>query len=216
MIRLQKAVPSQELTAKIAKRTEEFLQLRGQGAPVPDALANSYKAADVKALLRAETADKCAYCESKISHVDFGDVEHIIPKVIHPELRYEYSNLTYACGVCNTKKGQYHDVDTPLVNPYLDDPEEHFIAAGPMVLRRQTSDRGLITEKRLLLNRPALVERRTERLEAVATLIDQKARTENNAIRLVLIEQIRQEYGKDKEYSFVVQGYVKAVERLEE
>lgn len=214
MIKLQKSVPSQDMAAKIAERTTNFLQLSGQGAPIPDTLASSYKDADVKALLRAETADKCAYCESKIPHVDYGDVEHILPKAIHPELRYAYSNLTYACGVCNTKKGQYFDVNTPLVNPYLDDPEEHLVAAGPMVVRRPTSDRGLVTEKRLALNRMALIERRTERLEAVATLLDQIARTENIAIRLVLTEQIRQECGDDKEYSFVVRSYVKAGEVL--
>ena len=210
MIKLLKCVPSQDMAAKIAERTTDFLLLSGEGAPIPDALANSYKDADVKTLLRAETSDKCAYCESKIPHVDYGDVEHILPKKIRPELRYEYSNLTYACGVCNTKKGQYYDVSTPLVNPYLDDPEEHFVAAGPMVVRRPTSDRGLVTEKRLSLNRMALIERRTERLEAVATLLDQIARTENIAIKLVLAEQVRQECGSDKEYSFVVRSYVNA------
>ena len=27
-----------------------------------------------------ETHGKCAYCESKIKHIDYGDIEHILPK----------------------------------------------------------------------------------------------------------------------------------------
>ena len=51
MIKLLKSVPSQDMAAKIAERTATFLQLSGQGAPIPDALASSYKDAEVKALL---------------------------------------------------------------------------------------------------------------------------------------------------------------------
>lgn len=208
MIRLQRREVPDHLAQRIAQRTQRFLALREAGETIPENLATAYKDPEVKLLLREETADKCAYCESKIPHVDYGDVEHLISKAARPDLRFEYTNLTYACGVCNTKKGDYNDEQTPLLNPYIDDIERHLLAVGPMVMRLPTSDRGLVTQKRLDLNRGALVERRTERLEAIGTLMDQVARASIPAIREVLLDQVRQECDADKEYAFVARSFV--------
>jgi len=188
--------------------------LVAMGQAIPDSLATSYRDRDIKLLLQKETADKCAYCESKITHVDYGDVEHIIPKVKRPDLRFDYSNLTYACSVCNTKKGDYHDDAAPLLNPYIDAPEEHLLAVGPMLMRLPTSDKGLVTQKRLDLNRAPLIERRTERLESIGTLMDQVARANSTAVRQVLLDQIGQESADDKEYAFIVQGFVNCTLRF--
>ena len=211
MIRLTKRIPPEELITRLQERTERFLHLLSVGRAVPDSLASSYKDPEVKALLRAETADKCAYCESKIPHISYGDVEHIVPKSIRPETRFSYENLTYACSICNNKKSDYHDEQLPLLNPYVDEPGQHFIAAGPMVGRVPTSDRALVTEKRLELNRSGLVERRKERLESIGTLLDQLARTTQPAIRSVLEAQLTEECADDKEFAFVVRGYVAAL-----
>jgi 5-methylcytosine-specific restriction endonuclease McrA len=208
MIRLQKRAISAELVSKIQDRTETYLRLIREGALVPDSLASAYRDPSVKALLKAETADKCAYCESKVPHVDYGDVEHIIPKSVRPELRFDYGNLTFACAVCNTKKSDYYDPECPLVNPFAAEPSEHFFAAGPMVLRAPNSDRGLVTERRLDLNRGALIERRKERIEGVAAMVDQIARTNNAAIRSVLLAQVEEECRDEREYAFVVRAYV--------
>ncbi len=216
MIKLSKLNLPPELAAKITDRTQRYQDLVAAGEPVPDSLSSAYKAAEVKVLLRTETADKCAYCESKIPHVDYGDVEHLLPKSVFPHLRYTYGNLTYACGVCNTRKGDFYSAETPLLNPYEDHPGEHLIPIGPMVMRSPASDRGLLTEKKLALNRTELVERRMERLEAVATLVDQVARTENPVIRSVLVEQIEKECRDDKEYAFVVRAFVaSSLERVD-
>lgn len=211
MIRLSKAQLPQELQELLADRTSRFLDLLAAGQPIPDGIADSYRDRRIKLLLRTETADKCAYCESKVPHIDHGDVEHIVPKAVRPELRFSFDNLTYACSVCNGKKGAFHNEQTPLLNPYVDDPQDHLVAVGPMVMRRPTSDRGLVTQRVLDLNRGALVERRAERLEAVGSLMDQIARTSNVAIRQVLLDQVNQESLQDKEYAFVVRGYVSAM-----
>ena len=158
-----------------------------------------------------ETAEKCAYCESKVLHVDYGDVEHLLPKSRFPHLRYSYENLTFACSVCNIKKGDFFDAETPLLNPYEDKPEDHLMPFGPAVLPTPASDRGLITQKRLALNRPELVERRTERLESIATLIGQIARTKNPAIRRVLLDDLMEECEPSEEYAFVVRAYIKEI-----
>lgn len=101
--------------------------------------------------------------------------------------------------------------ELPLLNPYTDDPSDHLIALGPMVVRQPHSDRGLLTERRLDLNRAALIERRAERLNDVATLVDQIARTTSPGIREVLPAQASEECLADKEFSFVVAAYVAQV-----
>lgn len=75
-----------------------------------------YGHADVKHALRAAQHDKCCFCESKVSHVAFGDVEHFRPKArcrrddddafVHPGyfwLAYEWTNLLYCCEQCNRR-----------------------------------------------------------------------------------------------------------------
>jgi len=211
VIRLRKRALAPNIARRLEERAARYFHLLDAGEPIPDSVASSYRDAELKAALRAETSDKCAYCESKVPHVDYGDIEHIRPKSVEPRLRFAYDNMTYACGVCNTKKGEYHDPALPLVNPYDDDPQEHFIAAGPMVMRSPDSDRGLVTERRLDLNRSNLIERRQERLESIATLVDRLARTRSQTIRDVLLAQVQEECRDEREYAFIVRAYVNSV-----
>jgi uncharacterized protein (TIGR02646 family) len=75
-----------------------------------------YGASSVKQALLLAQHDKCCFCESKVSHISFGDVEHFRPKaacrssVDAPErkpgyywLAYEWSNLYFACEQCNRR-----------------------------------------------------------------------------------------------------------------
>lgn len=211
MIKLQKRAVPAAVAEAIAERTARYAALRDAGAVVPEALAGAYKAPEVKALLKEETSEKCAYCESKILHIDFGDVEHIKPKDIFHELRFSYENLTLACGMCNNKKRNFYSEETPLLNPYIDEPADHLMAIGPMVLRTPGSSRGLVTQKTLDLNRPSLVERRTERLEAIASMADQLAATKSPAVREVLLGAISDECSAKNEFSFVVSEYASKV-----
>lgn len=79
-----------------------------------------------EALIKAQH-DKCFLCESKITHIAFGDVEHFRPKAGSHQgagsplqkpgyywLAYEWSNLFLACQLCNQlfKKNLF-----PLANP---------------------------------------------------------------------------------------------------
>lgn len=211
MIKLQKRLVPAAVAEAIAERAARYAGFRQAGAEIPEGLAGAYKAPEVKALLREETFEKCAYCESKVLHIDFGDVEHIKPKDTFHELRYSYENLTLACGVCNNKKRNFYSEETPLLNPYIDDPKDHLMAIGPMVLRTPGSDRGLVTQKILDLNRPSLVERRTERLEAIASMADQLAKTKSAAVREVLLGAMSDECSAKNEFSFVVSEYANRV-----
>ena len=75
--------------------------------------------------------EKCAYCESKITHVDYGDIEHYKPKSKFCELTFEWTNLLFACGICNGtnyKGDNFPEAGEggPLINPCDDDPIDHF------------------------------------------------------------------------------------------
>lgn len=79
-----------------------------------------------KALIEAQH-DKCAFCESKITHISYGDVEHFRPRKAYRQnatdalitpgyywLAYEWDNLFLACQLCNQRhKGNLF----PLANP---------------------------------------------------------------------------------------------------
>ncbi len=64
---------------------------------------------------------KCAFCESKITHIAYGDVEHFRPKagyrqrpddpLVRPGyywLAYEWSNLFFCCPLCNQRFKRNH------------------------------------------------------------------------------------------------------------
>lgn len=79
-----------------------------------------------EALIKAQH-DKCFLCESKITHIAFGDIEHFRPKAAYRQssgeplrkpgyywLAYEWNNLFLSCQLCNQlfKKNLF-----PLANP---------------------------------------------------------------------------------------------------
>ena len=82
----------------------------------------------VKEILIKAQHDKCFLCESKITHIDYGDVEHFRPKKAFRQsdhdnlnypgyywLAYDWKNLFLACKLCNQrhKKNLF-----PLENPW--------------------------------------------------------------------------------------------------
>lgn len=75
-----------------------------------------YAHPDVKSELIGIQHGKCCFCESRITHVDFGDIEHFRPKAgfrSAPEddlqrpgyywLAYEWANLFFCCALCNQR-----------------------------------------------------------------------------------------------------------------
>jgi len=107
-----------------------------------------YAHADVKAALRAAQRDKCAFCESVVTHVGFGDVEHYRPKAGFRQreadaltrpgyfwLAYSWDNLFFSCQLCNqrfkknlfpiaapTRRARSHNDDLAAERPLLLDP----------------------------------------------------------------------------------------------
>lgn len=92
---------------------------------------------EVKQALRAAQYDKCAFCESKITHISFGDIEHFRPKggwkqhanddLTQPGyywLAYAWDNLLLSCQLCNERfKENLFPLDKPenRVRSHLED-----------------------------------------------------------------------------------------------
>lgn len=107
-----------------------------------------YGAKSVKnALIKAQFS-KCAFCESKFTHIAYGDVEHFRPKGGYKQndsdqlqkpgyywLAYEWPNFYAACQICNqrykknlfplsdpTRRAENHHDDIATEDPLLIDP----------------------------------------------------------------------------------------------
>lgn len=129
-----------------------------------------YAAPDIRAALEAETHSKCAYCEGRFKPVSYGHIEHKLPKRKYPELVCAWTNLTVACQVCNTNKGDYDDPACRLLDPHVDDIEKLDVFAGSFALAacgRQVDK----TIERLKLNRPDLLLAREEFLRTLNRIL---------------------------------------------
>jgi uncharacterized protein (TIGR02646 family) len=96
-----------------------------------------YGEKSVKDALKEAQHDKCAFCESKVSHIAYGDVEHFRPKAGYrqgPEeplvqpgyywLAYVWTNLLFSCQLCNQRfKGNHFPLkdDTQRAKSHHDD-----------------------------------------------------------------------------------------------
>ncbi len=185
-----------------------MIKLTRPACPNPTALRSNYKHPENKKALQESSFNKCMYCESRIEHIDYGDVEHIKPKTSFPDLEFDWDNLGYACPKCNReyKNDQY---DEKLINPYQEDPEQFLHALNSIIFSINTNDKGEKTLDLVKLNRPSLLERRTERLDKIRLLIRLYLLVpidEKDAIK----EQILIESSKEKEYSLCVTSLIKS------
>ncbi|MCL2378891.1 MAG: HNH endonuclease [Defluviitaleaceae bacterium] len=216
MIHIKKTAKPKILADNAEKWTKEYLCCIASGKEPEKRLANAYNHPEVKMALKKETHGKCAYCESKIMHIDYGDIEHILPKNknARPDICFEWSNLTLACSKCNRSgKGSYYNVNFPLINPYSDYPEVHFRALGSLVWPLPCDERAIITEGKLGLNRAELLERRQERIGYIRSLLQLWAKTESsNPNKAIIEEALHKEYTGKKEYSFIIKGFLAALD----
>jgi uncharacterized protein (TIGR02646 family) len=168
-----------------------------------------YRDEAVKNALREETRGKCAYCESKIEHVSFSHIEHIQAKSICPLLVCSWTNITLACQVCNTNKGNYFSAEAPLLNPYEDDVEVQIIFYGPMAVER--TDCAKLTISKLKLNRSDLLFRRGEALRGVLQIFQLISRCgDSEAMTAALREDLQERLESDTEYSSCIRNFVRA------
>jgi uncharacterized protein (TIGR02646 family) len=200
MIKLEKLPKPTVLQDFEVAWTAEYLVYKA-GGPAPAAAATRYRHADIKLALRSETNDKCAYCESTVTQVYPGDTEHILPKSVRPDLIVEWTNLAFVCAQCNREKADYFSDVDPLINPYVDRPEQHLRFIGPLCLEVPGDRMGMTAVLRLKLGRPALIERRKERLEYLQSLLNVWAMMGDGPTKETVAAVIRDEAGRHKPYS---------------
>lgn len=210
MIKIDKYPKPPVLAANEAVWTDEYIRFKSGDPAIPKAAEFRYRHPDIKETLREEASDKCIFCESKISHIFPGETDHIIPVSKRIEYVVNWSNLGYVCKECNRFKSNYHDDNLPLLNPFVDDPKEHLLFFGPLVLAKTGKNRGQITADLLQLSRAALVERKKERIEKVKALLDRAQTVPEGEARDFLIAQAKQEANPDREFSATINAYLHA------
>lgn len=210
MIRLTKGAEPAVLTANKNTWRDELLDLIAKNQPIPASLYTAYNKTEVKDALRLEGYSKCMYCESKVEHITDLHIEHIKPKAKtkFPELTYEFSNLGLACPICNRNKSDTYDPVLPFINPYVDNPSNHFNVVGAFVWAKSDDSRAKLTENEIGLNRPDLLEARGERMKTIRALLDSYMNEPNATLKESIRRQILKEVENDKTYSFCCKSLV--------
>jgi uncharacterized protein (TIGR02646 family) len=186
-----------------------MIKITRPSCPNPTALSTNYKHPQNKMVLQKASYGKCMYCESKITHIYFGDVEHIKPKSKYPELEFEWSNLGFVCSLCNHLKSDKFDEDTQYINPYEEDPENEIVFWGSLLRPKKGSERGELTILDLGLNRPDLIEKRGIVINNIEKAINACMRSKNQALRDNALKELLLESNPDKDYSLAIKTFFK-------
>jgi uncharacterized protein (TIGR02646 family) len=198
MIKLTKLPVPAVLQANAQRWTQEILDKHARGEKPTKTDRSKYNHTEVKSSLVNETNGKCAYCESYIRHIAYGDIEHITPKSAKLELWFAWDNLTLACDVCNTNKGEHEN----LVDPYdQNDPQNRLLFIGAAVWPMPGDEVADLTIRILDLNRDELFDRRLERIERLMSMLDTVAKTKDPALRQMLKADFQAELEENKEYA---------------
>ncbi len=171
-----------------------------------------YRQAQIKATLREETFDKCAYCESKLGHASPGDVEHKIPSSKVPDRHFEWRNLTMACQECNRRKNNFYSEHDGFLDPYTEDVEALLEHHGPIVQWKVGQPRAEVTVKVLELSSSSRIKLFEIKLQKLSTLSDLLERYEaaevGSALKAMLGFQVREMTDRHSEYSAMVREAV--------
>lgn len=132
MIRITKKATSPVPAILLTKGKEEIKVLKDRydngkrDFSSKDFDSGIYGSAEVKDVLITIQNYKCCFCESKIGHIGYGDVEHFRPKAgwtqnieqLHKPgyywLAYDWENLLLSCQRCNQR---YKRNFFPLIKP---------------------------------------------------------------------------------------------------
>ncbi|GJJ27854.1 HNH endonuclease [Bacillus velezensis] len=211
MINLTKIDEPDILKANAESWKRDLFDELGKGTPISK-ITLKYNHKDIKTKLLKETHGKCAYCESKITHVSYLHIEHILPKKKFPDLTYSWENLTLACPKCNLNKEEYYEDELPLINPYQDQICKEVTFWGPSL--QYITAKGKLTIYKLDLNRPELIERRAEKIDAMSKLFLNFNEASIPVIKEMYWKELREMTKKEVEYSSLAYSLFKSRERI--
>lgn len=121
MIRLVRPAEPAVLAGDGAAATIAMCEAHDRGESLPEFDSSIYAHPTVKEALLAAQAGKCAFCESFVQHIAYGDIEHFRPKKGYRQqevselkspgyfwLAYNWHNLLFACQLCNQRFKRNH------------------------------------------------------------------------------------------------------------
>ncbi len=139
-----------------------------------------YNHETVKSALIEMFNGKCAYCESHIIHIDYGDIEHFRPKSKFPVFCFDWDNLLLSCSICNgvSNKSNKFPLESEggfLINPVIENPNDffrfEFDENTKLFLLFPKDERAKTTINTIGLNREKLANIRTKELISIVELI---------------------------------------------
>ncbi|MCA4132648.1 HNH endonuclease [Arthrobacter sp. M4] len=204
-MRSLKKLPEPEVvTANQKVWTEKYLEAKTTGQKLPSAWSHP----KIRETLQAETDSRCAYCDSHLAHVASSHIEHYRPRSLYPELVVAWENLTVACPRCNSSKSDLFSEDLPFINPFLDEPDEHFVFFGELVLA-PSSQRGEYTISELGLNNDDLMSARKRRLNNIVQLVSSWHKA-HDLLKPGILDEIRRQLDQG-EYQASVKSLLKTL-----
>jgi uncharacterized protein (TIGR02646 family) len=170
--------------------TKEYLEARNdyEGNKTPEQkklvekAEKKYNHNQVKDSLKIMFQKKCAFCESLITHVDYGQIEHFKPKSSYPGLCFDWNNFLLCCSICNGKSNKgdkfpLADEGGPFVNPTEENPDDFFGFEYDSLLKKfivfPKHERAKTMLGIININREDLLEHRTEYLSKIVDTISQ-------------------------------------------
>jgi uncharacterized protein (TIGR02646 family) len=174
---------------------------------------SKYNHESIKAALKKMFFNKCAYCESHITHVSFGDIEHYRPKLRFPNKCFDWDNFLLGCGICNSMKYKGDNFPEtheggPFVNPVTENPDDFFSfefdpnTGTANVIPK--NERGRTTEMGLGLNRIDLVKHRSLIVKKMAFIAIKASQGDAKCLN-----EICSYCGNEDEYSAFARALVK-------
>lgn len=176
--------------------------------PVNQTKRNRYRHPEIKATLKAETHEKCVYCESRIGHNTPGDVEHKVPTSRDQSRHFDWLNLTIACTECNRRKNDYYREHDGFLDPYLDKVDDFLDHNGPVVMAKVGKERGEIFVSILKLcsaERFTLVAQKIQKLNELQHILERYNTSTPGALKEILKRQLIEMASPVSEYSAMVQ-----------
>lgn len=161
-----------------------------------------YGSIEVKNKLIAVQNYKCCFCESKIGHIGYGDVEHFRPKAGWVQgdekmnkpgyywLAYEWDNLLLSCQICNQRNKKNYfpllnnsqralshhnnigDEQPVFIHPANEDAESFITFKEEIPAAVNGNVRGKATLAKLGLDRELLNEQRRELFNKLRDIYD--------------------------------------------
>jgi hypothetical protein len=193
-----------------------------------------YGAKTVKNKLKDIQNDKCCFCESKVSAISFGDVEHYRPKggwvqkdgdkLTKPGyywLAFNFENLYLSCQLCNevykknyfplqvpANRARLHTNNLSIEEPLIIDPGGNIDPSEHLEFRQEVihgkTPTGDETIKRTGLNRDALVKQRFEYLKVLKLVAILASQNNNEGIEA--LKQLKELASEKSIYSLMVRN----------